>query len=271
LQHSEVGGGTDSLQVPIPRVGTLSRSTVTTAIRRLQEQHGIIEPEAAFLVLRIASQHHNVKLRTVAAALVAADAGVNGDEAPTAAFEPPPLSFSGRPQSARPNRTDVVHDLMRAAIGMTRADHGTVQVCDPINGGLTIEGHKGFDRSFLDFFSYVDGAGSACGAALLTGRQVWVQDVETSTAFADNDREAVLRAGVRSQLSTPLRDHREIVRGVVATHFARPCHPLDESTVQWVQRLADECGRWLRWYDKAVMPIVLRAVHEAAARAGRTD
>jgi GAF domain/ANTAR domain len=272
LQHySEVGGRTDSTQAPIPRVGTLSRSTVTTAIHRLQEQHGIVEPQAAFLVLRSASRHHNVKLRAVAAALMAADAEVNDEAAATTAHEPPPLSFSGRAQSARPNRTDLVHDLMRAAIGMTGADYGTVQVRDPIHGGLTIEGHKGFDRSFLDFFSYVDGVGSACGMALTGGRQVWVQDVETSTVFAEKDREAVLKAGVRSVLSTPLRDERGIVWGVVATYFARPCHQLDESTVLWVQRLADECAAWLRWYDKSVMPEILRAVHEAAERAGRVS
>jgi len=89
--------------------------------------------------------------------------------------------------------------------------------------------------------------------------------------FAEKDRETVLRAGVRSVLSTPLRDERGIVWGVVTTHFARPCHPLDESTVLWVQRLADECARWLRWYDKSVMPTILRAVHEAAERAGRVS
>lgn len=69
-------------------------------------------------------------------------------------------------------------------------------------------------------------------------------------------------------LSTPLRDERGIAQGVVATHFARPCDPPDEANLRWVQRLADECARWLRWYDKSVMPRVLRAVHQAAERAG---
>jgi hypothetical protein len=268
LQHqSGAGDPTEGLQATIPRIGRLSRSTVITAIHYLQEQHGIIDPEAAFLVLRRASQHHNVKLRVVAAALVAVDADVSGD-GDSAACEPPPLSFSSRTQSPRPNRTDVLHDLMRAAIGMTGAGYGTVQLRDPIHGGLIIEGHKGFDRSFLDFFSYVDGTGCGCGA-MLTGRcQVFVGDVETSTVFADEERETVLRAGVRSVLSTPLRDEREIVWGAVATHFALPCDPPDEATLRWVQRLADECARWLRWYDKSVMPMVLRAVHQAAERAG---
>jgi hypothetical protein len=271
LQHlSGAGDPTEGLLVTIPRIGRLSRSTVITAIRHLQEQHRIIDPEAAFMVSRTASQHHNVKLRVVAAALVAVDADVGGDSE-NEVCEPPPLSFSGRAQSLRPNRTDVLHDLMRAAIGMTGAGYGTVQLRDPIHGGLIIEGHKGFDRSFLDYFSYVDGTRCACGATL-TGRcQLFVGDVQTSTLFADEDRETVLRAGVRSVLSTPLRDECEIVWGFVATHFARPCDPLDEATVRWVQRLADECARWLRWYDKSVMPMVLRAVHEAAERAGTNN
>jgi ANTAR domain-containing protein/GAF domain-containing protein len=268
MQHqSGAGGRTEGLQVAIPRVGTMSRSTVTTAIHRLQEQHGISEPEAAFMVLRTASQHHNVKLRVVAAALTTVDANVNGDGM-TAVCEPPPLSFSFRAQSSCPNRTDVMHDLMCAAIGMTGAGCGTVQSRDPIHGGLIIEVHKGFDRSFLDFFSYVDGPGAACGATLTGRAPVWVRDVETSTMFDDEERETVLGAGVRSVLATPLRGERESVRGVIATYFTQPYHQLDDATVSWVQRLADECARWLCWYDKAVMPIVLRAVHEAAERAG---
>jgi hypothetical protein len=105
---------------------------VITAIHRLQKQHGIIAPEAAFMVLRRVSQHHNVKLRVVAAALVAVDADVSGD---SAVCGPPPLSFSGRAQSKRPNRTDALHRLMRAAIGITGAGYGTVQSRDPIHGG----------------------------------------------------------------------------------------------------------------------------------------
>ena len=268
MQHqSGAGGRSEGLHVTIPRVGTLSRSTVITAINRLQEQHGISEPEAAFTVLRTASQRHNVKLRVVAAALMAAEADVSGDGM-TAACEPPPLSFSCRAQSPCPNRTDVMHDLMRAAIGMTGAAFGTVQSRDPIHGGLIIEGHQGFDRLFLDFFSYVDGPGSACGATLTGGSPVWVGDVETSTVFAEAARETVLGAGVRSVLSTPLRDQRGIVRGVIATYFTQPYHRLDDATVSWVQRRADECARWLLWYDKAVMPTVLRAVHAAAESAG---
>jgi ANTAR domain len=271
VQHqSGAGGRAEGLQVTIPRAGTLSRSTVITAIRRLQEQHGISEPEVAFMALRAASQNHNVKLRVVAAALVAVDADVS-DHGVTAVCEPPPLSFSCRAQSPCPNRTDVMRDLMRAAIGMTGAGYGTVQSRDPIHGGLIIEGHRGFDRSFLDFFSYVDGPGSARGATLACRSPVWVRDVETSTLFADEERETVLGAGVRSVLSTPLHDERGIASGFIATYFTEPYHQLDDATVSWVQRLADEFARWLRWYDKTVMPTVLRAVHEAAERAGTID
>jgi hypothetical protein len=268
LQHlSGAGDPIEGALATIPRIGRMSRSTVITAIHRLQEQHGIVDPEAAFMVLRTASQHHNVKLRVVAAALVAVDADVSA-EGHHAVCEPPPLSFSCRASSPRPNRTDVLHDLMRAAMGVTGAGYGTVQLRDPVHGGLIIEGHKGFDRSFLDFFSYVDGAGCACGATLTGRTQVFVGDVQTSSVFAGEERETVLGAGVRAVLSTPLCDECEIVWGVVSTHFARPCDPPDEATVRWVQRHADECARWLRWYDKSVMPIVLRAVHEAAERAG---
>ena len=56
---------------------------------------------------------------------------------------------------------------MYAARNLADAPFGTVQVVDPINHGLLIENHAGFDRPVLDYFSYLDAAESTCGAALV--------------------------------------------------------------------------------------------------------
>ena len=82
-----------------------------------------------------------------------------------------------------------------------------MQLRDPVHGGLVIECQHGFGRQILDFFSYVDDAGTACGTTLARGSQTFVDDVETSPIYAYEDRQVILTAGVRSVLSTALR-HR---------------------------------------------------------------
>lgn len=243
------------------QAGVLSRSTVQAAMELLQQRHAIADPDTAFTVLRDVSQRHNVKLRTVAAAVL---------ESPTQLrrpVPPPSLSFSARGQSAQPNRTDVLHDLMRAAMQHAGTAHGTVQTRDPLHGGLRIDGHRGFDCHFIDFFSYVHDSSTSCGTALTESRQVLVDDVDGSPVFAQPDRDELLAAGIRSVLSTPLLDECETVRGMVSTHHLLPQHLPSDLLTHNVQRLANECARWLAWYDATVMPAVVASVHEEAAHA----
>jgi hypothetical protein len=58
--------------------------------------------------------------------------------------------------------------------------------------------------------------------------------------------------------------------GAVTTHFASPRRSPDDATATSIQRHADECARWLRWYDATAMPRIVSTVHAAArsAKAG---
>jgi hypothetical protein len=268
LKNSEFGVGADSSGVLIPRVGRLSRLTVRSAMEVLRPRHGIADSETAFDVLRTASQQHNVKLRAVAAAVVeSADA----DDEPRCVkpSAPPAPAFSARAGAATPCRTAVLRDLMYVAIADAGADYGNVQLRDPVHGGLTIECHSGFNRDFIDFFGYVDDAGSACGATLTEARQVIVDDVETAPVFAEPERALVLGSGVRSVVSTPLLDEHGTVRGVVSTHYNQPHRTPDAGVVRRLQLRAGAGARWLSWYDCAVMPRVLAAVRAAAHAAAK--
>jgi ANTAR domain len=121
---------------------------VRSAMEILRRQHGIADPDAAFDVLRVVSQRHNVKLRAVAAAVVSstpAHEKRNG----TATLPSPTVDFSPHACAHMPNRTAVLQDLMRAAMSETQADYSTVQVRDPIHGGLRLEGNSGFGRDVL--------------------------------------------------------------------------------------------------------------------------
>lgn len=246
----------------LPRIGILSRKTIDWAIEKLQRQHGLSDPDTGFSALQKASQKHNVKLRSVAAALVAT--GETTARRRARRPDPPPLSFSERGAAAQPNRTHVVRDLLQSVTDLTGAECGAVQLRDPVHGGLVIESQHGFEREFLDFFGYVDDAGTASGTTLARRSQTFVDDVETSSIYAYEDRHIVLSAGVRSVFSTPLRDQKDRVQGAVTVHFGTPHRAPTGAVAERIQRQADECARWLRWYESTAMPRVLSSVHAAA-------
>lgn len=237
----------------------LSRTTIRLAIAALQQRYGLDE-QAAFEVLRDVSQRRNVKLRAVAAELMSP--GKDGRSAP--ASPPPPLPFTigGRACS---NRSEVLAALMRAAATRCGAERATVQLRDPVHGGLQIEGKRGFGQDFVDAFSYLDEPGTPCGHAFGDARQVVVADVDSSPLFSESAREILQANEVRSCVSTPIVDADGEVRGVVSTHQRQRDAVPDAADLRHVRMLANQCGHWLQWYDSAVLPVIVGEVHQAAA------
>ncbi len=69
-------------------------------------------------------------------------------------------------------------DIMDAAIAVAEADKGTLQLLKPGSDRLEIVAQRGFEKSYLDFFSSVShGSAAACGMALGKGERVIVEDV----------------------------------------------------------------------------------------------
>ena len=110
-------------------------------------------------------------------------------------------------------------ELLAAAIDVTHADMGNVQLVDE-HDVLRIRAQVGFGQEFLDFFRGVEEHEAACGTAAASRRTVIVSDVESSPIFAGTQAlEIVRRAGVRSVQSTPMFAPTGELIGVVSTHF----------------------------------------------------
>jgi hypothetical protein len=242
----------------------MSRATVRLAMAALQDQHGL-DQNAAFDVLRGVSQRHNVKLRVLAAGMIAPHASARSR--PATARPPLPFTASGR---ACTNRAEVVADLMRVVISRSGSERGTVQLHDQVHGGMQLEGWRGFSQDFADTFSYVSREDTSWRA--FRDAQVVVTDVDSSPLFSEPAREALLANDVRSFVSTPIVDDDGAVRGIVSIHQPRRAAVPTQARLGQLRRMAGQCGRWLQWYDHLVLPTVVAAVHEAAgARAGGGD
>src|ERR1051325_12183373 len=75
--------------------------------------------------------------------------------------------------------------ILAAAITITGAAKGNIQLLDLPSDKLVIAVQRGFDRSFLQFFATVEqDQPSACAAAKKTGQRILVEDIRSSELFA---------------------------------------------------------------------------------------
>src|SRR5262249_37035151 len=110
---------------------------------------------------------------------------------------------------------------------------------------LVIKVHRGFAKPFLDFFSHVREENSACGASMLSGERVVVEDVTRSDLFAGKaSLDVLLAAGVRAVQSTPLVSSTGQVPGMISTHFASHTRP-SERELRLMDLLARQAADYL--------------------------
>jgi PAS domain S-box-containing protein len=117
--------------------------------------------------------------------------------------------------------------ILEAAIELTQAERGNIQILQCESGSLTIAAQRGFSEEFLKFFANVshDDA-AACGAAMQSGQRIVVADVTQSEIFGGQPAlDVLLRAGVRAVQSTPLLSSTGSIVGMISTHFGAPHRP----------------------------------------------
>lgn len=148
------------------------------------------------------------------------------------------------PDYAPASREELCESALDAALCATGADLGNVQLLDA-TGALRIAAQRGFERAFLEFFAEVRGMESACGVAIMLGRQYAVADVETHALFRGTPAgRAVLAAGVRAVESSPIMSSAGAPLGMLSVHHRQPGTP-DECVLALLARIARRVGELL--------------------------
>jgi len=139
--------------------------------------------------------------------------------------------------------------ILDAAIAVTGADMGNLQLIDDASGSLVIAAQRGCNERFLRFFGSVAvDEKSACAAALASGRRIIVEDVTKSAIFASHPARAVMvQAGAQAVQSTPLVSSAGVTLGMISTHFRRPHRP-DHRELQLIDLLARQAANYLERY-----------------------
>lgn len=134
----------------------------------------------------------------------------------------------------------VLGDIVTAAIAISGADMGNIQLLDPGSGHLRIAAQHGFQQPFRDFWNGAEKGQGAYDKALVQGERVIVEDVTQSPIFAGKPAlEVMLAAGARAVQSTPLLSRSGRLLGVFSTHFRKPHRP-DERELRLLDLLAQQ-------------------------------
>lgn len=136
--------------------------------------------------------------------------------------------------------------ILDAAITITGAAKGTIQLLDPASNKLVLAVQRGFDPSFVEIFAGIaEEQAAACATAKRTGQRIIVEDITKSAVFAGQPAlEILLSAGVRAVQATPLVSSAGTVLGMISTHFLAP-HNIAGRELRLLDLLARQAGDYL--------------------------
>ena len=139
------------------------------------------------------------------------------------------------------NINTFLHAVLEAAIDITRADCGTIQLLDDQTGELYMLATNNTDQRVLAAFGRVSAnSGTSCAEALRHKQRVIVADYQTDERFAHHleSTSILLAAGIHASQSTPLILRTGRLIGMFSTHWGKPGRPADR-----VLRLVDLLAR----------------------------
>ncbi|MEV3987548.1 ANTAR domain-containing protein [Streptomyces sp. NPDC049837] len=257
-------------QVRHLRAQARNRPLIAEAQGILRERYLLADAEAAFALMQDTSQRFNVRLRTLAEAVVrlARPDDRTDQWFPGRVRHPAPtLDSLAIDDASHAHRSAVLREVLSQTLAITATHMGNVQIGDHATGGLWLEKHAGLSEDFVDFFDFVGEEGTACSQAAKDLAQVTVRDVATAPVFAEDARRAVLEAGSRSVHSVPLISGGRCV-GMVSAHFERPIRDLHAAQLKALEHTSRQVGRWLAWYDRTVVLDALEHLHATALDPG---
>lgn len=136
----------------------------------------------------------------------------------------------------------LIEEILAAAISITNADGGTLQLLDESTQDLTFAAISGLDRGLTAYFERVNASSqSPCGRALACGKRAWVEFDVPENEDPDGSLRLHAAYGLRSAQSTPLISRSGRLLGVVSTHW-RERHILTDRDAQFLDLLSRQAA-----------------------------
>lgn len=127
----------------------------------------------------------------------------------------------------------ILSEIVDAAIALSGADFGNIQLIDPASLALRIVAQRGLPQMWVDFWNSVPEGQGSCNVSLQRGERVIVENVEQSPIFEGAALEMQLKGGVRAVQSTPLVSRSGKPLGVFSTHYSKPQGRMRARSESW--------------------------------------
>jgi signal transduction histidine kinase/two-component SAPR family response regulator len=128
--------------------------------------------------------------------------------------------------------------VMDAAINVSDANKGILQLYDSESGAISIAAHRGFSQSFLDHFNLACDADVVSAEALRLGERVIIEDILQSPIFLNTPSMAFMReANVRAVQTTLMLSRHGKLLGIISTYWSEP-HLPEQGTLRILDLLA---------------------------------
>ncbi|MEV8314774.1 ANTAR domain-containing protein [Streptomyces sp. NPDC059900] len=246
-----------------------TRARIALAEGVLVERYRLPNAEAAFSLLRQASQRANIKLHQLASAVARTPGPAPGTRVWLSGRVPhpiPDLALLGAGTLNAANQGEVLGAALQRVLTVTGTDMGNVQLVE--DGVLRMAKHAGLSRQFTDYFAFVDG-NTSCSRAAAASHQVTVKEVASSAGFDDDTRRVILSAGSRACHSIPLVDDENAVLGVISSHHARPLLGFTQAQLRALDATGRALGSWIKWHQRTILLDALEDLHQLALNAPR--
>ena len=134
----------------------------------------------------------------------------------------------------------IYEDILTAAIEITRAKAGTVQMFDSEAEELVILATRGFSRRTEEHFHRIDASSkTSCGLALRNGNRSYF---DFDAAGADISDRLHVEDGVLSAQSSPLVTRSGKPIGMVSTHWSDRGHQLSDREIRFLDLLSRQAA-----------------------------
>ncbi len=154
---------------------------------------------------------------------------------------------------------ECVEQILAAAVALTDADRGTVQLLGQ-SGAIRLAAHRGFDAQSLNGLACIDAnSGCAFAHAVRIGERVSVRDLRQCEDI--HRFHSIRNAGVRAMQCTPLVSSSGKVLGLVSTHYVK-AYSCSESQLRLMDLLARQAADYI---ERKRVEAQLQNAHEQLA------
>ncbi|MHB8126189.1 MAG: PAS domain-containing hybrid sensor histidine kinase/response regulator [Desulfitobacteriaceae bacterium] len=139
------------------------------------------------------------------------------------------------------NLKNTYREILDAAIVLTQADKGAIQIFNEQKNHLEILEQRSYDMHSLNHFKHTLIGKRASGKAFKQRKRIIVDNVLHTTVYVETDRQAILDMGIQTLQSTPMISSSGNVVGILSTHYTT-LHQFEERELRMLDLLARQAA-----------------------------